>query len=185
MKLFSLVRCFMLVSFFSFSVSCADSTSDDEVVTLDQATERYVKLGLQFGEYEPDYVDAYLGPREWAEQAKAALLSKEKLVNDISALYAQLQDYSPSSNDQQIRHSSLLKNMRALYARARMFMGEVFSFADEARLIYDVTLPSYDFNEFDHPFDLLSYCLRGAPQHDCNKRGIIGVSVIAVLVGKQ
>ena len=29
---------------------------------LNQAAEQYVKLGLELGEYDKDYVDAYLGP---------------------------------------------------------------------------------------------------------------------------
>ena len=34
---------------------------------LDQEAERYVRLALELGEYDPDYVDAYLGPSELAE----------------------------------------------------------------------------------------------------------------------
>lgn len=149
MKLITLARNSMVISLFSLCVSCSDSMKDSGPITLDQAAESYVKLGLQFGQYDSDYVDAYLGPSLWAEQTRTDLLPKEDLANDISGLYAQLQNYSPASNDQRVRHSSLLKNVRALDARARMSMGEVFSFADEARLLYDITLPSYDFNEFD------------------------------------
>ena len=40
------------------------------VFALDEEAERYVRLALQLGEYDPDYVDAYLGPEEWAQAAK-------------------------------------------------------------------------------------------------------------------
>ena len=149
MKLNALARYSMVIGFISLCVSCSDSMKGSDPITLDKAAESYVKLGLQFGQYDTDYVDAYLGPSVWAEQAATALSSKEELSKEISELYALLQNHSPASKDQKIRHSSLLRNVRALDTRARMSIGEIFSFADEASLIYDLTLPSYDFNEFD------------------------------------
>ena len=33
--------------------------------TIDSVAEAYVKLALDFGRYEGDYVDSYYGPKEW------------------------------------------------------------------------------------------------------------------------
>ena len=40
---------------------------------LDDLAQRYVRLALEFGEYDTDYVDAYLGPEEWREEARRNL----------------------------------------------------------------------------------------------------------------
>ena len=39
--------------------------------SLDAVARDYVALTLEIGEREPGYVDAYYGPAEWAEAAKA------------------------------------------------------------------------------------------------------------------
>ena len=118
-------------------------------VTLNEAAERYVKLALELGEYDPDYVDAYLGPDEWAVAAKENLRSKEALALAIAGLFAEIQAMSPTGDEAIMRRKALLLNVRAMDTRIRMVGGEKFTFAEEARLIYDATLPDYQFAEFD------------------------------------
>jgi hypothetical protein len=115
---------------------------------LDKEAERYVKLALQLGEYDPDYVDAYLGPPEWAQAAKDDLKPKAELSAEITALLSSLREVSPHDPDSMNRHAALLKNVRAMDTRMRMVNGETFTFAEEARLIYDVELPEFDLSEF-------------------------------------
>ena len=91
---------------------------------LDEEAERYVKLALQLGEYDPDYVDAYLGPPEWAQSAKENLKSKAELSAEIAALFSDLRAMSPDDPDSMKRHKALLKNVRAMDARMRMANGE-------------------------------------------------------------
>ena len=38
--------------------------------TLRELSESYVGLALALGQHDPDYVDAYFGPEEWAATAK-------------------------------------------------------------------------------------------------------------------
>lgn len=45
--------------------------------------------------------------------------------------------------------------------RARMVNGEQFSFSDEARLIYDVKLPTYDLSQFDQALSEIEKLLPG------------------------
>ena len=117
---------------------------------LDDLAQRYVRLALEFGEYDTDYVDAYLGPEEWREEARKNLRPQEQLAADIADILRELADYSANSELEQHRLDHLLKNVRAMDTRARMAMGESFSFATEARLIYDVKLSDYDMDRFDH-----------------------------------
>ncbi len=116
---------------------------------MDGEAERFVKLALELGQYDPDYVDAYLGPPEWAEDAKRKPRSKMELAAAIAELLAELKQFSLTDDDQTTRHRALYRNVRAMDARIRMSLGETFSFAEEARLIYDAELPRYDFSEFD------------------------------------
>lgn len=125
--------------------SCGDNRPDP----LDHAAEEFVKLALHLGAYDKDYVDAYLGPEEWMTSAKEGLLPREELAGSISDLYDSLQDMFVAEGESAIRHKALLRNVRAMDARMRMANGQSFSFAEEARLIYDAKLPRYDFAEFD------------------------------------
>jgi hypothetical protein len=119
------------------------------VLALDSEAERFVRLALELGQYDADYVDAYLGPPEWAEVAKREPRSKTELATAIAQLLADLGQISPADGEQLRRHRALYRNVRAMDVRMRMALGEKFSFAEEARLIYDVELPAYDFAEFD------------------------------------
>jgi hypothetical protein len=130
-------------------------------LTLDDQAESFVKLALELGGHDPDYVDAYLGPPEWAEAAKANLRSSDELASNISSLLENLKKFSPSNEESKIRHRALLRNVRAMNTRVRMLKGETFSFAEEARLIYDVTLPVYDFSEFDRALEEVARLIPG------------------------
>lgn len=116
---------------------------------LDSYAQRYVKLGLELGQFDPDYVDAYLGPKEWAQQAKTSVRTKTALAADIAALLNELESLQPASGDEARRHGALLRNVRAMDTRIRMVNGETFSFSEEASRIYDVQVPDYEFDEFD------------------------------------
>ena len=130
-------------------------------LALDQLAERFVKLGLELGEYDPDYVDAYLGPSEWAEAAKGNLRSRDDLAGAISRLLSDLKEFSPTDSESIIRHRALLRNVRAMDTRVRMVSGETFSFAEEARLIYDASLPDYEFSEFDRALEEIAKLIPG------------------------
>jgi len=138
------------------TISSASNSSDE----LSAAAENYVRLGLELGQYDKDYVDAYLGPKEWQEQA-AKPRSKVKLAADIKALKEGLASMSFVEGDNSLRHRSLTRNVRAMDIRARMINGETFSFVDEARLIYDVVLPEFDFNQFDNALVKIDALLPG------------------------
>lgn len=116
---------------------------------LDDLAERYVRLALELGEYDTDYVDAYLGPAEWREHARENLRPQEQLMADSADILQELTDLSTDSELEQHRLDHLLKTVRAMDVRVRMAMGESFSFATEARLIYDVKLPDYEMSRFD------------------------------------
>ncbi|HUH23138.1 MAG TPA: hypothetical protein VLZ51_03635, partial [Brevundimonas sp.] len=53
--------------------------------SLDMVARDYVALTLEIGEREPGYVDAYYGPAEWAEAAKAHPRALPELAEGATA----------------------------------------------------------------------------------------------------
>ena len=131
------------------------------VFALDEEAETYVRLALEHGQYDADYVDAYLGPEEWALSAKENTRPRPALARAIAEFYAELQRVEISDGESPARYRALLKNVRALDARARMLNGESFSFAEEARLLYDVDVPRYDFSDFDAALEAIETLIPG------------------------
>ena len=153
----------MIVCVSALITACAErnQTAVSSVSSLNPIAEQYVKLGLELGQYDKDYVDAYLGPEEWKTQAKQNLRSKQQLAADIKLLFTSLEVFKPANKQQKLRHKALYRNVRAMDVRARMVNGETFSFAEEARLIYDVKIPQYDFATFDQALDDIDKLIPG------------------------
>jgi len=150
-------------SLFLISCTLLWSCSDEfpAITTLDEAGEQFVKLGLELGEYDEYYVDSYFGPEEWQEHAKKHLRSKQALVQATAELSATLEAIEPASEEDSIRRRMLLRKVRAMNARARMNNGEVFTFAEEAKLLLDADLVAADFDEFDHVLDEIDSIVPG------------------------
>jgi hypothetical protein len=89
------------------------------------------------------------------------LRSRDELADAISSLLSDLKEFSSTDSELMTRHGALLRNVQAMDTRIRMVNGETFSFAEEARLIYDATLPDYDFSEFDHALDEIEKLIPG------------------------
>ena len=142
-------------------VFCLILVGTTSAFALDEEAERFVKLALELGEYDSDYVDAYLGPSEWAEAAQSNLRSEDELADAIAEFHSDLEKISPSDRDTAIRHNALLRNVRAMDTRMRMVRGEQFSFAEEALLIYDAILPKYDFSVFDRALEEVAKLIPG------------------------
>jgi hypothetical protein len=153
----------MLFCFMALLSGCAEvpKKPSDIANVLNQAAQQYVKLGLELGEYDKDYVDAYLGPDDWKKNAKTQLRSKQQLAADINQLLQKLGTIDVTKQDLKLRHKALFRNVRAMDVRARMLLGETFSFAEEARLIYDATVPQYDLSKFDQALNEINKLVPG------------------------
>ncbi|MDO9337064.1 MAG: hypothetical protein Q7T61_11735 [Caulobacter sp.] len=107
--------------------------------TLDAIAVDFVKLTLEAGVREDGYVDAYYGPPEWQEAAKAAPREQAKLRADARALSARLAAL-PLSRDPlvQRRRAFMAGQLKAADTRLSMALGEKFKFADEAEGLFGV-----------------------------------------------
>ena len=65
---------------------CATMTPQPD--SLDAVARDYVRLTLEIGEREEGYVDAFYGPPEWREAARADPRSVEQLAEAAATLHA-------------------------------------------------------------------------------------------------
>ncbi len=124
--------------------------SPNAASTMDEIAQDYVHLVLAFGEHDGDYVDAYLGPPAWAEQAKQEPLTlpeiraeTERLMQAMNALP------KPKLELPRLRNEAMGKRLLALLARIDLISGEPASFDEETRLLYDATAPDRDAAYFE------------------------------------
>ncbi|KQX26325.1 MULTISPECIES: hypothetical protein [unclassified Sphingomonas] len=107
---------------------------------LDGIAADYVHLTLEAGEREEGYVDAYYGPKDWAEAAKAKPRDVATLRTDAHALVARLDAVKPATltPEDRIRQRFLTAQLKAAETRLAMMAGTKFSFADEAEGLFAV-----------------------------------------------
>jgi hypothetical protein len=117
-------------------------------ININQVAERYVRVALAFGEIDSHYVDAYTGPEKWREEALAANMSLEDMYAEAVSVLASLELATPAKGEE-ARLRQLQRNVTAMIGRMRMARGERLSFNDEAAILYDAIVPSYDVAEFD------------------------------------
>ena len=130
---------------------------------LSSLAEHYVRLVLELGLYDEDFVDAYYGPEEWRpSSAKQATLPADDFLKRTTELAIALQEISLSSDgEEHLRCRSLAKQMIALDARIRFLSGTKFSFDEESRLLYDAVAPHHDEEHFKRLLSSLDSLLPG------------------------
>lgn len=108
--------------------------------SLDHIAADYVRLTLEAGEREPEYVDAYYGPAEWAAAAKASPRSVPELRKAARALSRRVDRLRPArlSPLERERRAFLIGQLRAAETRLAMRAGERFKFEDEAAGLFGV-----------------------------------------------
>ncbi len=115
---------------------------------LDDMARGYVALVLEYGEHEEGYIDAYYGPPEWADAAKANKRSLGQLTVDTAALLRRVK-VEPASGIDARRRDYLAAQLRALGGRLAMRQGVKYDFASEAEVLFGARpklrpLKSYD-----------------------------------------
>lgn len=102
---------------------------------LREIADAYIKLTLEAGTHEAEYVDAYYGPAALQEAAKAAPRNLDALLADARALTVRIDKALPTlSNDTDRRRARALRGMLvAAETRLQMLQGKKFAFNDEAK----------------------------------------------------
>ena len=111
---------------------------------LDPYAERFVRLVLAIGEHDTNMVDAYYGPAQWREDAKARKASLETLEKEARQLADELASLQTTNADAELRRRGLVEQLASVRTRVEVVRGVKFTFDEEARRIYGVQPPHHD-----------------------------------------
>ncbi|MBM3402197.1 MAG: hypothetical protein FJY21_07800, partial [Bacteroidetes bacterium] len=138
------VNYFMLVIAMIFMNSCTRKI-DSKDSELNALAEQYVQLGLNIGQYDPDFVDAYYGPDSLKPIIdKLDVFPKDSLLSSVALLKAKLSAISAQLSDTgKMRARWISRQLTAFDRRIRIFSGEFESFDVESKDLYGVSAPVY------------------------------------------
>ena len=130
------------------AAACADAATE---TPLDDAAREYVRLALEIGTHEKDYVDAYYGPPEWKTAAEAQPRTIGDLKAEALRIHAALNtiDPAPLQPLERRRHAWLIAHVASAETRLDMIAGTRFPFREEAERLFGMRpdlrpLESYD-----------------------------------------
>jgi hypothetical protein len=142
----------LFLAFLLLLGACATTPAPDPSGdSLDAVARDYVALILEIGEREPGYVDAYYGPPEWAEAAKAHPREVPALIQGTASLTQRLNALSTRGAEPAVvqRKAYLLAHVSAASARLRYIQGERLPFADEAYALFGVRPELKPLSDYD------------------------------------
>jgi hypothetical protein len=136
------------------ALSLLSCTQKEFKPDMNQIAEKFVKLVLKVGQYDPAVVDAYYGPEEW----KPAELTKEQKENyPLNELLVQVVNIQNSldivnsvnlADEEKMRKVFLSKQLIAIKARIEMIGGKKYKFDEESKLLYDEVAPHLEQEHF-------------------------------------
>lgn len=145
-----------------FMISCSEknNTRDSELNSL---AEQYVQLGLNIGQYDPDFVDAYYGPDSLKPATeKLTIFPKDSLLTSIAGLKNKLKEISSELSDTgKIRAGWMSQQLIAFDRRIRIFSGEYKTFDEESKELFGISAPVYPEQHFKLLLDTLDNLLPG------------------------
>ena len=138
----SKVRKIPLIVFILLFVLISQGSADN----LDHIAEGYVRLCLELDLYDPGYVDAYYGPEDWKSEAQKdkshsqypIIYLKEKansLLDSLTKVDTNLFNYLDKR-----RYDFIKAQLIAIRTRIEYLAGVKYSFDDESRLLFGVTI---------------------------------------------
>ncbi len=141
---------------------------------MNSIAEDYVKLVLNIGQYDADFVDAYYGPKEWRDNLKKDLQfdstafktlsdKTDNLLNELESL----SEYK-ATDLEKLRFKYLYKQLLACKTKINMLNGAVLPFDMETKALYDAEVPVHNDEYFQSAIAELDKILPG--QGDVAKR---------------
>ncbi len=135
-------------------LSCS-SNPDAQRAAIDRVAESYVRLCLELGQYDPDFVDAYTGPEEWKPaplpEGEEHEIPTGELALNADAMIAELDavDLSGLSDIEKRRVKFLRAHIVSTKARIELVGGKKMSFDEESKALYDAVAPPCDVASLD------------------------------------
>lgn len=145
------------VLFLMILISLASCGGGQEVqrATVDSVAESYVKLALEIGRYDPDFVDAYTGPPEWEPaplaEGREHTIPSEELARQAGAMLTDLDavDLETLSDIERRRVKFLRAHIVSAIGRIEFLGGKKMSFDEESKVLYDVVAPPCDVDSLE------------------------------------
>lgn len=152
------------------AVSCGEKKEQkpksDLEIKMNAVAEGYVKLVLEVGKYDPNFVDAYYGPKEWKPKEEnlpfdstaftKLIVSADSLLNDLE----QLSEYSATELET-LRYRYLYKQLFAVKTKIIVLNGSILPFDLESRAFYDVSPSEINEEELEITLNELDKILPG------------------------
>ncbi|WP_229214428.1 hypothetical protein [Dyadobacter flavalbus] len=146
-------------------VSCSSKmTEKSENDALNRISSDYVRLALNIGQYDTDFVDAYYGPDSLKPAApKRADFPKDSFIMQAAGLKKELDSLAAASkNDSTSKRAKWLSaQLTAFERRIKVFSGENVSFDEESRELFDAVAPVYPEKHFQSQIARLDSLLPG------------------------
>lgn len=139
---------FAVLSFLAVitSFSCNQRTSQTASPDINQLADRYVRLGLDIGQYDASFVDAYYGPDSLKPTAaKKSVFPKDSFLLQVQQLQDELSRLVNTGSDSIVglRSAWMKAQLTAFGRRIKIFAGELASFDEESRELYGTVAPAY------------------------------------------
>lgn len=152
-------------------VSCSERKESiyqsDLELKMNSIAEDYVKLVLNIGQYDPDFVDAYYGPKEWRDSLKSNLnfdlTAFKELSYKTDSLLNELESLSKYKADsmETLRYRYLYKQLLACKTKIYMLNGVMLPFDEETKALYDASAPVHNDEFFQTAIKELDNILPG------------------------
>lgn len=164
--IFLILLCFVISS-------CSKKEETDPViykeldVKMNKIAESYVKLVLNVGLQEPDFVDAYYGPKEWIPKKDTTVKGDSAVIQNLYSQTDKMLDNLESlrneraSDIQVLRYKYLYKQLLAVKTKLFMIAGGNLSFDEETKALYDAEAPHYNNEYFQKILEQLDKILPG------------------------
>ena len=163
-------RILLLLIIVLLALSCSEKKEQKKLgdleLKMNSIAEGYVKLVLEIGKYDPNYVDAYYGPKEWKpkeENLQFDSTAHSKLINIADSLLNELEllsEYSATELET-LRYRYLYKQLFAVKTKIIILNGSVLPFDLESRALYDVSPPEESEDSLQKIIDELDKILPG------------------------
>jgi hypothetical protein len=139
------------------------TTNQINAQDLNANAEKYVRLVLSLGQLDADYVDAYYGPPEWRDEAKAKPKTLDQIAKEAQELHASLITTKADKLQplEQRRLKFIIRQLEALIARVQIVKGKKMSFDEESQALYDAVAPQHSEKDFQPVLDEINKLIPG------------------------
>ncbi|AFH50486.1 Hypothetical protein IALB_2783 [Ignavibacterium album JCM 16511] len=133
---------------------------------MNKIAEEYVKLALEIGKYDSDFIDAYYGPENWKPKSDSIAFNEtiyEQLNSKVNSLLDQMEALSVynATELEKLRYRYLYKQLLACKTKIFMLNGVTLSFDEEANALYDTEVPVHKEEFFKNSISELDKLLPG------------------------